>query len=389
MRTRPPTPATAPPSAPSASTSAWPVRLGYAATVWSTLYAVLGLSWTAGGPGFPFGPGHDPAPYESALGSVPAGVAAPALAAFGILGAVLGLVATRALAAGRTLGRATPAFVAYAAVTALALLVVVPDRRVLMLVAYAPILTGLGLYVLATGSSMPQLGDPGLWTVTHQVVFVLGGLAWAGLAVATARRYRAACLACGRAPGRVSRWTTPAAAARWGRWAVGLAVAVPLVYAGTRWAWALGLPLGIDQEFYRQGKEDGLWMAGAALGSLGIVGAILTLGLVQRWGEVYPRRLWFRAGATVPPKVAIVPATAVSVIVTAAGLAYWRLIWHPEFSQQWWATMGPELLWPLWGVGLATATLAYHLRRRGACRTCGGRDRGDLGASRGGPVRLR
>ncbi|SFH18488.1 hypothetical protein SAMN05421678_113129 [Actinopolymorpha cephalotaxi] len=350
---------------------AWPVRLGYAATAWSALYAVLGLFWTAGGPGFPFGPGHDPVPYESALGSVPAGVAAPALAAFGILGAVLGLVATRFLAADRTLGRAAPAFVAYAAVTALALLVVVPDRRVLMLVAYAPILTGVGLYVLVTGSSMPHLGDPGLWTVTQQAVFVLGGLAWAGLALATARRYRAACLACGRTAGRVSRWTTPATAARWGRWAVGLAVVVPLVYAGTRWAWALGLPLGIDQEFYRQGKEDGLWMAGAALGSLGILGAALTLGLVQRWGEIYPRWLWFRAGRTVPPKVAIVPATLVSVIVTAAGLAYWRLIWRPEFSQQWWATLGPELLWPLWGAGLAAATLAYHLRRRGTCRTCG------------------
>ncbi|GAA2755976.1 hypothetical protein [Actinopolymorpha rutila] len=347
------------------------MRLGYAATAWSALYAVLGLFWTAGGPGFPFGAGQDPAPFESVLGSVPAAVAAPALAAFGILGAVLGLVATRALAAGRTIGPAAPVFAGYAALSALALLVVVPDRRVLMLVAYAPILAGVGLYVLVTGSSMPHLGDPGLWTVTHQAVFVLGGLAWAGLALATARRYRAVCLACGRTPGRVSRWTAPAAAARWGRWAVGLAVVVPLLYAATRWAWALGVPLGIDAEFYRQGKEDGLWTAGAALGSLGILGAVLTLGLVRHWGETYPRWVWFRAGRTVPPKVAIVPATLVSVIVTSAGLEYWRLIQRPEFSHQWWATMGPELLWPLWGAGLAAATLAYHLRRRGTCRTCG------------------
>ncbi|SDR78117.1 hypothetical protein [Actinopolymorpha singaporensis] len=374
MSTRPTAPTHASPPAPAPApvrSARRPVRLGYAATAWSALYAGLGLFWTAGGPGFPFGPGHDPVPIESALGSVPAAVAAPALATFGALGAVLGLAATRALAAGRTLGLAAPVFAGYAAVSALALLVVVPDRRVLMLVAYAPILAGVGLCVLVTGSSMPHLGDPGLWTVTNQAVFVLGGLAWAGLAVATMRRHRAACLDCGRAPGRVSRWTTPAAAARWGRWAVGVAVAVPLGYAATRWAWALGLPLGIDAEFYREGKEDGLWMAGAALGSLGILGAVLTLGLVQRWGETYPRWVWFRAGRTVPPKVAVVPATLVSVIVTSAGLEYWRLIRTPVFADQWWATMGPELLWPLWGAGLAAATLAYHLRRRGTCRTCG------------------
>jgi hypothetical protein len=26
--------------------------------------------------------------------------------------------------------------------------------------------------------------------------------------------------------------------------------------------------------------------------------------------------------------------------------------------------------WPLWGLSLAAATLAYHLRRRGACPVC-------------------
>jgi hypothetical protein len=28
-------------------------------------------------------------------------------------------------------------------------------------------------------------------------------------------------------------------------------------------------------------------------------------------------------------------------------------------------------VWPLWSVALGAATLAYHLRRRGACPYCG------------------
>lgn len=36
-----------------------------------------------------------------------------------------------------------------------------------------------------------------------------------------------------------------------------------------------------------------------------------------------------------------------------------------------WATLAPELLWPLWGVALGTATLAYYYRRRGRCPHCG------------------
>ena len=36
------------------------------------------------------------------------------------------------------------------------------------------------------------------------------------------------------------------------------------------------------------------------------------------------------------------------------------------------AAMGPAMLWPLWGVALAAAALAYYYRRRGICTRCGG-----------------
>jgi len=57
-------------------------------------------------------------------------------------------------------------------------------------------------------------------------------------------------------------------------------------------------------------------------------GALLTLGLVQRWGEVF-----------IP--LAVVPASLVSVLVTAADLMIVRM------------------------------TLACYYRRRGKCEVCG------------------
>jgi hypothetical protein len=94
---------------------------------------------------------------------------------------------------------------------------------------------------------------------------------------------------------------------------------IPLFYAVTRWAWALGLPLGISEEFLREGQEVGLWWAGAALATLAAGGAVLTLGLVQRWGKVFPRWLPFVGGRRVPVPLAVVPASLVSVLVPDQG----------------------------------------------------------------------
>lgn len=95
---------------------------------------------------------------------------------------------------------------------------------------------------------------------------------------------------------------TPETATRWGRWATYVAVGVPVVYAVTRWAWALGIPLGISEELLREGQRSGLWLAGAALATMGVGGAILTLGLVRRWGEAFPRWMIGLAGRRFLPR---------------------------------------------------------------------------------------
>jgi hypothetical protein len=74
-----------------------------------------------------------------------------------------------------------------------------------------------------------------------------------------------------------------------GKWATAVAILIPLFYAATRWAWALGFPLGIGEAFLREGQAVSLWWAGAGSATVAVGGAILTLGLVQRWGEIFPR----------------------------------------------------------------------------------------------------
>jgi hypothetical protein len=248
------------------------------------------------------------------------------------------------------------------------LLLVVPDYRVLVAVAYAPIfLLGLpfGWPPVSFREALP-------WPVVHQMIGIAGGLLWVAMIMAVERRQPGACAACGRVPANAG-WTSPAAAARWGRVAVAVAVLIPCLYAATRWAWALGIPLGVSDEFLQAGAAEGMWWAGAALATLAVGGAVLTLGLIQRWGEVFPRWLPGLAGRRVPPALAIVPATLVALIVTEAGLMFVRLALAGHWAGEWhnWGALAPELVWPVWGVALGLATLAYSYRRRDRCPDCG------------------
>ena len=126
-------------------------------------------------------------------------------------------------------------------------------------------------------------------------------------------------------------------------------------------------------DVYQEGKEEGLWIAGAALASFGMVGAVLTLGLVQRWGEVFPRWMVGLGGRPVPPMMAVVPAVFVSVLVTAASFMFLRVVLIDGVTAETWAFTLPEVFWVVWGAALFVAALAYHRRRRPACASCDAR----------------
>jgi hypothetical protein len=239
--------------------------------------------------------------------------------------------------------------------------VVLPDYRLIAVIAYTPI-----LLVMTALGRVP--GDVTLWTwpVVNMAVLSLAGLAWVVVAAGSLRPV---------AGGPAAAWATPEAAARWGRWATGFAVAVPLGYAATRYAWALGVPVGVSERFLTD-LGTGRF-AGAALATLAVLGAILTLGLVQRWGEVFPRWLPGLRGRRVPVTLAVVPAAMVSVVVASAGLMFVRLGVTGQFHDSLPFASGdvaawlPEMFWPLWGAALAAAAVAYLLRRRGEARTDG------------------
>jgi len=330
-------------------------------------YGLLGLWWALGGAGFPFGAGNDPSAELSVLGGARAGVGAPVVAALGLAGAVAAVAMGRAW--GRGILRAV--LLAFACIVAAALALVIPDYRVLVAVAYAPIILIGAPFGWPPGVDILDVFP---WPVVNQFVCIAGGLLWAATAVAYGRRTTGA-------RGRDDTdagWKAPSSAARWGRWAVYVSFIVPILYAVTRGAWALGIPLGITDGFLRWLQSTGLVWAGAALAALAVGGAILTLGLVQHWGEVFPRWIPFLAGRRVPIWLAVVPASLVSVLVTTAGLMFVRLTLFGTFSlgerapalDENWAALAPELLWPIWGVALSMATLAYYYRRRGKDKHC-------------------
>lgn len=339
----------------------WPYWAGYAAGIWSLLYGLLGIFWAFGGVGFPFGT-HDQA-VVSVLSGLSVELGAPVIAAVGFTGAVVAVLMRRTWDDSRIDG----VLVGFAVVVAVILALIIPDYRALMAVAYAPI------FLLGAPFGWPPVSFSKAipWPVLNQLLCIAGGGAWGAAALAYWRRTRARCLFCGRS-GANATWTTAEAAARWGRWAVAIAVSVPTLYAITRWAWALGIPLGVDQAFLNNGQSDGFLWAGAGLATVALAGAGLTLGLIQPWGERFPRWLPYLAGKRVPPALAIIPASLIAILVTEAGLMYNRLWLSGFFPPDNPAIYAPELLWPLWGASLAAATRAYALRRRGSCAWCGG-----------------
>jgi hypothetical protein len=185
----------------------WPGWAGYAGGIWSLVYCLLGLWWSLGGHGFPFGTENDPDAALSAFGGVRPETVAPVIVVLGFAGAAVAVAMTRVR--GRGVLRAT--LLGFAWTIALVLALLVPDYRLLARVAYAPILLGgplFGWTPVGLRSALP-------WSVVNQIVCIAGGILWAATAVAHGRRSGGACGYCGR-KASTSKWTSPRAAVRWG-----------------------------------------------------------------------------------------------------------------------------------------------------------------------------
>jgi hypothetical protein len=347
----------------------WQRWAPYAAVAWSLVYAALGLYWAVSGRGFPFAPGLVDSAVGPLAGRFGPGVAWVVVIMAGLPAAVVG----EAMLRGERSGILRPLFITTGALLAGVLLLLMTDLSLLTTLAYIPLV----VFGLLSGAAFVQGYLAGLtqWTFLHQLLCLLGGFVWLATTVSYARRSGGACLACGRRDGSEA-WTSPRNAARWGRIAVYVAMVAPIFYAVTRYAWALDIPLGMSEEHWRWGQERGNWTAGLFLANFGLVGAVLMLGLVQHWGEVFPRWMLGLAGRRVPIALAVVPAAIVSVLLMVGGLSIWSAYGQlaaaaAASGEAMWSVVGPTLLFPAWGAALAVATLGYYFRRRGPCRVCG------------------
>jgi hypothetical protein len=292
----------------------------------------------------------------------------------GIPAVGLGVVMLRGVRKFRTL------LIAFGALLSAVLLLLMPGLNLLVMFGYIP----YAIFSLIKGAEFSQVYVQTFaqWTVGHQLLCIIGGFFWLAATVCYTLKSGEACLYCGRKKDADS-WNSPFNAARWGRIAVFVSLVAPIFYAVTRYAWALGFPLGMSVEYLRSGQESGIWVSGLSMATFGLAGSLLSLGLVQRWGEIFPRWMIGLAGRRIPVALAVVPAGLVSVLLVVGGIGIWsalpqmvavvrdggavgfRVFWE-VFIQ-----VGPTLLFPVWGVALIVAALGYYFRRRGPCQVCG------------------
>ena len=322
-------------------------------SLWSASYTLLGLLWALGGPGYPFSAGTSAAPSTTVLGLLPQTVGASTLAGLAVLSGILAVLLARrryppAVSPGSA--PATPAVTAVLAVTAgLLLAVLLTDSRILTTMGYLPMIIGAVL----TGNLDPaKVAALMNWPSLNLLIMMVAGLSLAFLGMS-------------RLLPRLRR-ASPERALRVGQGAVIVAVAVPVVYAATRLGWVLGIPVGISDEFLA--SIEHITPIGAGLATFGLLGAVLTTGLVRPWGEVWPRWVPFLRGRAVPVRLPVYAAVAVAVPIASAGLMFIRLVLRgeqfgpPGAASQPGAWL-PEMLWPLWGAALTVAAVAYLVRR--------------------------
>ncbi|MDF2558700.1 MAG: hypothetical protein K0R99_146 [Microbacterium sp.] len=138
-----------------------------------------------------------------------------------------------------------------------------------------------------------------------------------------------------------------------------VAATCALPYAFARASWLTPWPLfGGSAEMFA--ADPSVRALGLALGAAMLTGGVLTLGLILPWGERFPRAFAGLGGRSVPPGLAIVPASLVSVLFTAAGV---------QFALEGVGTVENSvyvlLMFPfwLWGPLLGLATWAYSMHR--------------------------
>ncbi|WP_410812150.1 hypothetical protein [Micromonospora sp. 067-2] len=234
---------------------------------------------------------------------------------------------------------------------------------------WRPVLAGVawtvaGATVAAAAILLPELVGFLLFAVgpyLDPVAFAsrlgcVSGAVLLGLATARyQRRTRGDCPDCCRTGRPGPRRSAPA---RWARWTAYAAVAGLAVRFAAQVA--VG-PDGLTRDASVIGLEIGLLLAGV----------LLPLALVHRWGEIWPGWVPLLAGRTIPRLLLLVPGFGLGAGIVAyfgVGLVQLASGSISQFSDTFlWVALSAYCVL---GLGLLSASSDYHLRTRGACRTC-------------------
>jgi hypothetical protein len=209
------------------------------------------------------------------------------------------------------------------------------------------------------------------WAVLTQGVIVLGGIFWAMTAISYRRKHAGA--GTGRREAKVAVDRSPALM-RWGKAATYAAFLLPLPYGITRLAWALGLPLGINQDL--SGNPLTARIGEAGLATLAIGGGTVTLGLIRPWEEIWPRWIPLVGGRRVPVRAAVTAASLGTIFIF--GVYAYALLNpivrfrvapdipgcpSPLDGPGAWVAVASYAPLLAWGPLLAVVTVAYYRRR--------------------------
>ncbi|MFC4338144.1 hypothetical protein [Salininema proteolyticum] len=194
----------------------------------------------------------------------------------------------------------------------------------------------------------------GLWPLVELFCSV-GGILW----IAIMWKLFSAEISVSKSRGAdaVRRMLSPESAAKWGKVTAYVAAAGPMPYVLARMTWLTPWPYPKPDEAVQ--LNPAVISFGLMLGFAAVGGATLTIGLVRRWGEVWPSWMPVLAGRPVNPKAALIPGFAVAYLISAgAPAAIGRAISTGDLSLVLWIPL------PIWGPALGLAVFAYGLRRK-------------------------
>ncbi|MEV4656432.1 hypothetical protein [Micromonospora sp. NPDC049301] len=201
-------------------------------------------------------------------------------------------------------------------------------------------------------------GRPSDWRdLGARLTLVAGGVLFAGLANASGPQRGP--VAPGYQP--VPRWTR--------LWAYA-AVALPVVgWAVPHALWVLGVPFGISERELNDIHLNLSTQTGAAITLVPPLAGLLVLGLVQRWGQQFPRWVPGLHGRRVPRLLAVIPAGVVALalvtygVLSVAVFVGQLLAGDLRWSDVWegWAVAATLLVFLAWGVSLGVTTTGYAL----------------------------